>query len=800
MFPHSIRSRELRRETGRRPGYRGRVEWLETRALLATIVVTGTGDSIAKDGVVTLREAILSTNGNADVNSDVTTHRSGAYVAGAAGADAITVPAGNYTLSIAGANENAAATGDLDITDALNLNGAGATTTIIDAGGIDRVIDVIGVVPVSFSGLTIRNGNAGTDFSGGGGVHMAFGSTNTTPYTVKFTDCAITGNLAVNGGGINNDDAQNNSLVLIRTTVANNKATVSDGSSVNDGGGIVQGANGKGSLTLIDCIVRDNVAAREDGGILAAAGESSDLTITGSTISGNVSSKGVGGGIDWSGGTFLLTNSTVSGNTAGDVGGGMVTVGTVTVTNCTISGNKAGTDGGGIASFDGPFTLTNTTITSNVADNNNDGSGNGGGIFNSAGQVLNLRNTILAGNTDRGGQAPDGSGTFTSQGHNLILSTAGLTLTGDTTGNILGKDPKLGLLAKNGGSTLTQLPLAGSPAIDAGTSAGAPAKDQRGITRPQGARVDIGAVEVVPVTKTASADLALAVSAAPSPVSANGNISYTITLKNNGPDAAKGANLSTNVPAGTTFVSLTVPAGWTRTTPAVGSTGAVSTSASQVARGQEIFTLVVHVNPTTPGGSNAVLQVQARASTTDPVAGNNTATATVQVQAAPPPPVGNGPTVTNVQRFGFHMQPTELVLTFSGPLATTAAGDPSSFHVVARGADGRFGTKDDRIIAINSARLDSTGTIVTLAPSRRLALRQPYLLVVNGNSPGGLTDSQDRLLDGDNNGVPGGNFVVTITRDLLAGPVSSAAKAIIRRALSEDWPTVRPIQRSRLAP
>src|SRR4051794_3504165 len=47
------------------------MERLETRITPATIAVTGTGDTIAVDGVVTLREAISSVNGGADVNADV---------------------------------------------------------------------------------------------------------------------------------------------------------------------------------------------------------------------------------------------------------------------------------------------------------------------------------------------------------------------------------------------------------------------------------------------------------------------------------------------------------------------------------------------------------------------------------------------------------------------------------------------------------------------------------------------------------------------------------------------------------
>ena len=51
-----------------------------------------------------------------------------------AGADTITVPAGTYTLSIAGTGEDANATGDLDISDDLTINGT--TFTIIDGGAL----------------------------------------------------------------------------------------------------------------------------------------------------------------------------------------------------------------------------------------------------------------------------------------------------------------------------------------------------------------------------------------------------------------------------------------------------------------------------------------------------------------------------------------------------------------------------------------------------------------------------------------------------------------------------------------
>src|SRR5215210_730587 len=50
-----------------------------------------------------------------------------------AGADTITVPAGTYTTTIAGTNENANANGDFDIASPLTINGAGGGATIVQA-------------------------------------------------------------------------------------------------------------------------------------------------------------------------------------------------------------------------------------------------------------------------------------------------------------------------------------------------------------------------------------------------------------------------------------------------------------------------------------------------------------------------------------------------------------------------------------------------------------------------------------------------------------------------------------------
>jgi len=103
-------------------------------ARAANFTVTKTADTA--DGICdadcSLREAIIAANAGP-------------------GADIITLPAGTYTLTIAGANEDDAATGDLDIKGDLMINGATGATTIIDGGAIDRVFQVIGAVTVTLN-------------------------------------------------------------------------------------------------------------------------------------------------------------------------------------------------------------------------------------------------------------------------------------------------------------------------------------------------------------------------------------------------------------------------------------------------------------------------------------------------------------------------------------------------------------------------------------------------------------------------------------------------------------------------
>src|SRR5436309_665215 len=159
------------------------------------------------------------------------------------GPDTIILPSGIYTLTIAGAGNNSATSGDLDISEELTIVGAGARTTIIDGNRLDRVFDIRNPVPVSISGVTIRNGLApGT--SDGGGIATVSG-----PLTLR--DVAFVGNSAGrNGGAI---------FVSGGSTVLTDVAVI--GNSAGDAGGIFMQS---GVLTLTNVTITANSAA--DGG------------------------------------------------------------------------------------------------------------------------------------------------------------------------------------------------------------------------------------------------------------------------------------------------------------------------------------------------------------------------------------------------------------------------------------------------------------------------------------------------------------------------------------------------------
>ncbi|HET7869231.1 MAG TPA: hypothetical protein VFM85_02800 [Actinomycetota bacterium] len=136
-------------------------------------------------------------------------------------------------------------------------------------------------------------------------------------------------------------------------------------------------------------------------------------------------------------------------------------------------------------------------------------------------------------------------------------------------------------------------------------------------------------------TVSAGANLLVLKSDSPDPVAAGGNITYTLTVRNDGPQTATSVTLSDVIPANTTFVSVTPAAGWSCPPLAVGGTGTQTcTIATLAPLSSAAFTLVVKVNSVTPSGTVIRNSATVSSSTTDPNSANNTATTTTVVGIA----------------------------------------------------------------------------------------------------------------------------------------------------------------------
>jgi hypothetical protein len=210
-----------------------------------------------------------------------------------------------------------------------------------------------------------------------------------------------------------------------------------------------------------------------------------NLTLDRVVIS-NSSSESFGGGVENANGSLTVRSSTISGNSA-DQGGGISSrhdeIDAVIVENSTITGNRSSYGGGGIW-FENPFDRATINVrSSTIAGNSVSYAGSAGGGLWTSGDGTALSNTITADNTAANRPDVQTAGTYStvSASFSLIENPDGAAISGSP--NIFGQDPRLGILGDNGGQTPTIPLLDGSPALDAGLSAGL-GGDQRGALRP----------------------------------------------------------------------------------------------------------------------------------------------------------------------------------------------------------------------------------------------------------------------------------------------------------------------------
>jgi hypothetical protein len=128
----------------------------------------------------------------------------------------------------------------------------------------------------------------------------------------------------------------------------------------------------------------------------------------------------------------------------------------------------------------------------------------------------------------------------------------------------------------------------------------------------------------------------------------------------------------------------------------------------------------------------------------------------------PAPVVTDGPRIVSMLRYGYHMMPTRIVLTFDQALDAVTAEDAKDYRII--GPAGRS-------IAIKSAVYDAANRTVTLRPVERISIHHRYELIVDGTAPHGLTNTRGRLLDGANRGTPDSDYRAPLTwRNLVLDP------------------------------
>ena len=384
----------------------------------------------------------------------------------------------------------------------------GETTGDGDGGGIENS-GTLSVIDSTFSDNSASG--ASGDLSAGNGNGGAIDNSG----KLSVTGSTFSGNSATGGGAIHSQcgtgsgGAIENSgtLSLTDSTFSGNSAVggVELSSGAGDGGGIMN----SGTLTVTLCAFSGNSATGSSGvffnssiGEGGGIGNSGTLSVTDSTFSGNSTTAiltSFGGGVENSG-TLSVIDSTFSGNSALSAGntyttvggGGIENSGTLSLVNSTFNNNSVAQGGvlsfGGAIADAGPASITYVTATDNSAP-----SDDGGGVGTTNGGVVDSIDSIFQ--NPKGGNVAVLAGGFQSLGYNLFSDTPGISL---DPSDLVNTDPRLGPLANNGGPTLTEALLGGSPAINSGIAVPTVTTDQRGGLRPSSGATDIGAFQIQP--------------------------------------------------------------------------------------------------------------------------------------------------------------------------------------------------------------------------------------------------------------------------------------------------------------
>ena len=322
-----------------------------------------TNDGICTADDCSLREAVITSND-------------------CEGTQTIRIPNGTYRLRIEGQNEMESARGNLNIRDAVIIEGL--RNPVIDGTGIDNVFEISlpsASEEVHISNVTIRNGSG----SYGGGIFNRRGE-------LFLLDAEIRSNSAsFSGGGI---FATWGAIDIRRSTIADNTAP-------GDGGGIFISTGA--TLHFYDgSVLEDNrtTDGYSGGGLFnhsATLSRLEDVRIQNNT------SSGLGGGL-YNDGLLSVQRSHIEGNSASTLGGGIATTSAGFEMDASQIVNNQANSGGGIAIQPGGFDPATQVIIQSSVFNGNVADHGGGQVFNAAGVDLRLHDSdLISGRSEVGG-------------------------------------------------------------------------------------------------------------------------------------------------------------------------------------------------------------------------------------------------------------------------------------------------------------------------------------------------------------------------------------------------------------
>ncbi len=372
---------------------------LEKRNLLTAFTVTTIEDSLAADGLVSLREAIRAANTNSafvdapagDVNGDTIAFAPGLLN------QTISLDLNGLISSNPGVvNDLPTILGEIEISDDLQIVG----NIAIDAQRKSKIFEIVTSENVVLSGLTFVNGVAGRGLLSerrGGAVEVFNGNLVVSNATFLSSNAAdfirVDGDLN-EGGALY---SVNSNVRIGRTTFSDNVATVGGAISAHDS-----------NIQLFKTTFNDNISEFGGGGAIFSRG--GRLSVVDSNFQNNTASSG--GAIDSEGELFVsqatFTNNNAIGETNG--GGAILSGGDGTrkfIRDSDFIGNRARVSGGGFSlQRNSTAFVNNTRFEGNVAGDGNDGSTNlsahGGGIYN-VGQLFVTGGVIESNSALNGG-------------------------------------------------------------------------------------------------------------------------------------------------------------------------------------------------------------------------------------------------------------------------------------------------------------------------------------------------------------------------------------------------------------